>query len=277
MSPSRSETDDQRGWIVPVGGAEDKVSDARILKRFLTLCGDEEGRIAIIPTASQLDETGKVYEDLFMELGAASAHALPYRERSDVERSDWLETLSKSTGVFFTGGNQLRISTTLGGTHVATMVRRLNAAGVPVGGTSAGAAIMPEHMIAYGEVGGTPVAGMVSLAPGLGLTNRFMVDQHFRERDRIGRLLSALSYNPFAVGLGLDEDTAAFISPDNLVRVVGSGAVTVLDVSELGHSSISDARQGEALCMTDVRMHLLPHGASFNLETREALPPANAS
>ena len=277
MSPARPEADAQRGWIVPVGGAEDKVSDARILKRFLRVCGDESGRIVIIPTASSLDETGALYEELFLDLGAASAVALPYRERADVERNDWLEELSSATGVFFTGGNQLRISTILGGTPVATLVRRLNAAGIPVGGTSAGAAILPEHMIAYGDVGGTPIAGMVSLAPGLGLTNRFIVDQHFRERDRLGRLLAALSFNPFAVGLGLDEDTAAFISADNVVRAVGSGAITVLDVSQLGHSSISDARQGEALCMTDVRMHLLPHGASFNLESREAFPPEDAS
>jgi len=277
MSPARTESDSQRGWIVPVGGAEDKVSDARILKRFLRLCGDEGGRIAIIPTASQLDETGKVYEDLFKDLGAESAIALPYRERADADNEEWLDVLSNCTGVFFTGGNQLRISTTLGGTQVATLIRRLNASGVPVGGTSAGAAIMPEHMIAYGEVGGTPVAGMVSLAPGLGLTNRFMVDQHFRERDRIGRLLAALSYNPFAVGLGLDENTSAFISPENIVHVVGSGAVTVLDVSGLSHSSISDARHGETLCMTDVRLHLLPHGARFNLESREAKPPGNGS
>jgi cyanophycinase len=148
----------------------------------------------------------------------------------------------------------------------------MNARGVPVGGTSAGAAILPEHMIAYGDVGPTPMAGMVSLAPGLGLTNRFLIDQHFRERDRLGRLLSALSYNPFAVGLGLDEDTSAFISPEKDVRVVGSGAVTIVDVSQLGYSSIAEAREGEPLCMTDVRIHILPHGGQFNLDTREAIP-----
>ena len=158
---------------------------------------------------------------------------------------------------------------------MASLVRRLNAKGIPVGGTSAGAAILPEHMIAYGGTGGTPLAGMVSLAPGLGLTNRFVIDQHFRERDRLGRLLSALSYNPFAVGLGLDEDTAAFISPDNVVRVVGSGAITVVDVSQLSHSSVAETHEGDPLCMTDVRVHILPHGASFDLKTRSATPPSN--
>lgn len=273
MSPARSQIDETRGWIVPVGGAEEKVGHPKILQRFVRLSGEDDARIAIIPTASSLDETGAQYEDLFKSLGAQSAISLPYRERIDTDHEDWLETLNQASGVFFTGGNQLRLSATLGGTSVASLVRRLNARGVPVGGTSAGAAILPEHMIAYGGIGGTPLAGMVSLAPGLGLTNRFLVDQHFRERDRLGRLLSALSYNPFAVGLGLDEDTAAFISPDNIVRAVGSGAITVVDVSHLGHSSVADAREGEPLCMTDVRVHILPHGASFDLNTRQASPP----
>ncbi len=275
MSPSRSHIDETRGWIVPVGGAEEKVGHPKILQRFVRLSGEDSSRIVIIPTASALDDTGKQYEDLFQELGAQSAVSLPYRERIDTEREDWLAALNDASGVFFTGGNQLRLSATLGGTSVASLVRRLNAKGIPVGGTSAGAAILPEHMIAYGGTGGTPLAGMVSLAPGLGLTNRFVIDQHFRERDRLGRLLSALSYNPFAVGLGLDEDTAAFISPDNVVRVVGSGAITVVDVSQLSHSSVAETHEGDPLCMTDVRVHILPHGASFDLKTRSATPPSN--
>ena len=273
MSPARSEQDETRGWIIPVGGAEEKVGHPKILQRFVRLSGGDEAKIAIIPTASALDETGTQYEDLFAELGAHKAKSLPYRERADTEDADWLDTLNEATGVFFTGGNQLRLSATLGGTAVAALVRRLNARGVTVGGTSAGAAILPEHMIAYGGIGGTPKAGMVSLAPGLGLTNRFLIDQHFRERDRLGRLLSALSFNPFAVGLGLDEDTAAFISPENVIHAVGSGAITVVDVSQLSHSSIAEAREGEPLCMTDVRVHILPHGASFDLNTLQASPP----
>ena len=189
MSPSRSSIDETRGWIVPVGGAEEKVGHPKILQRFVRISGEEDSRIAIVPTASSLDETGRNYEVIFRDLGAQSAISLPYRERVDTERGDWFETLENATGVFFTGGNQLRLSTTLGGTQVASLVRRLNAQGIPVGGTSAGAAILPEHMIAYGGIGGTPLAGMVSLAPGLGLTNRFLIDQHFRQRDRLGRLL----------------------------------------------------------------------------------------
>ena len=273
MSPSPIVSDAQRGWIVPIGGAEDKVNDPEILRRFVRCAGGDEARIAVIPTASSLDETGPQYVDLFESLGAGAATSLPYRTRAETERQDWLETLERATAVFYTGGNQLRLSTILGGTAVATQIRRLNARGVVVGGTSAGAAILPEHMIAYGETGSTPQAGMVSLTPGLGLSNRIMVDQHFRQRDRLGRLLTALAYNPFAVGLGLDEDTAAFISPDNVIRVQGSGAVTIVDVSDLTHSSVAEDIEGAPICMTGVVLHILPHGGTFDLNTREASQP----
>ena len=271
--PARVEVDKQRGWIVPVGGAEEKEGRAEILRRFVSLCGGEGARIAIIPTASQLESTGRKYEVLFKDLGAKDAQSLAYKNREDAERKDWLEMLETATGVFLTGGNQLRISTVLGGTMVATTIRRMNARGVPVGGTSAGAAILSEHMIAFGAEGATPRAGMATLAPGMGLTNRVVIDQHFRQRDRIGRLLTALSYNPFAVGLGLDEDTAAFIDCDDVVHVLGAGAITVVDAGSIEHSSVSSADVGDVICMTGVRIHLLPSGGRFDLQSRKAFPP----
>jgi cyanophycinase len=257
-----------------VGGAEDKLQAPTILNRFLDLCGGDDANIVVIPTASQLEDTGERYEGIFMELGAKTCRALPYNERGDADRDDWYGVLQDATGVFFTGGNQLRISAVLGGTRVAQTIRRLNAQGIPVGGTSAGAAILPEHMIAYGSTGGTPRAGMVSLSPGLGLTNRFVIDQHFRERDRLGRLLSALSYNPFAVGIGIDENTAALISPENVIHVVGTGTITVVDVSDVQHTSMASANEGDPLCITNVKLHILPQGARFDLKSFEAYPPS---
>lgn len=273
MSPAKVESEEGRGYIVPVGGAEEKIQDPRILKRFIEIAGGSLARIAVIPTASELSDTGPRYVALFRELGAQAAVALPFYERADADRVDLLDQLERATGIFFTGGNQLRIATALGGTPVARTVRRLNAGGVIVGGTSAGAAILPEHMIAYGASGATPNAGMVQLTPGLGLTNRVVVDQHFRQRDRLGRLLTALAYNPFAIGLGLDEDTGAFIDGDNVLHVIGSGAVTVVDVSRLGHSSIAEANPGDPICMTNIRIHILTHGARFDLHHRDAHPP----
>ncbi|MCC6624516.1 MAG: cyanophycinase [Deltaproteobacteria bacterium] len=273
MSPAKVDPDFERGWIVPVGGAEEKIQDQRILRRFVELAGDRKAHIAIIPTASELSDTGKRYVDLFEALGAERAVTLPFLERADAERPELLAELEQASGVFFTGGNQLRIATILGGTDVARIVRRLSARGVIVGGTSAGAAILPEHMIAHGASGSTPTAGMVQLSPGLGLTNRVVVDQHFRQRDRLGRLLTALAYNPFAIGLGLDEDTGAFIDPHDVLHVVGSGAVTIVDVSRLGHSSIADTALGSPICMTNIRVHVLPDGGRFDLSHREATPP----
>lgn len=262
----------RRGWIVPVGGNEKKDDNPVILRRFVDLCGGTRARIAIIPTASELDDTGQRYERLFSALGA-EARSLDYRRRGDTENPEWLEQLGQATGIFLTGGNQLRITTILGGTAVARAIRSANAAGVSVGGTSAGAGALSEHMIAFGESGSTPVVGRVTLAPGLGLTNRVVIDQHFRERDRIGRLLTALALNPFAVGVGLDEDTAAFIDPDDVLHVVGSGAVTVIDANQLEHSSIGSAEPGQAVCMTGLKLHILPGGGVFDLRQRVAQPP----
>jgi cyanophycinase len=267
------EPDARRGWIVPVGGAEEKEGRAEILRRFVSLSGGSDARIAIIPTASQLESTGRKYEGIFREFGARDATALNYRTRDEAQREDWLEVLERSTGIFLTGGNQLRISTVLGGTPVAKAIRKLNARGVCVGGTSAGAAILSEHMIAHGSEGATPRAGMATLAPGFGMTNRVVIDQHFRQRDRLGRLLTALAYNPFAVGIGLDEDTAAFIDPDDVIHVAGAGAITFVDCSALEHSSMSAVEVGEPVCMTGVRIHVLTAGATFNLHTRKAAPP----
>ncbi|MFZ9887408.1 MAG: cyanophycinase [Myxococcota bacterium] len=273
MSPARVSQDERRGYIVPVGGAEDKEADVAVLRRFVEVSGGSDARIAIIPTASQLKDTGARYEELFRRLEVREAFSLPFGTRDDAQHEPWLVQLESATGIFLTGGNQLRISAVLGGTPVAKAIRRLNAKGVTVGGTSAGAAILSEHMIAYGEAGATPHAGQASLAPGLGMTNRVIIDQHFRQRDRLGRLLSALAYNPFAVGLGLDEDTAAFIDPDDVVHVVGSDAITVVDPSALEHSSMPYTEVGRAVCLTNIRLHILVDGATFDLKTRRALPP----
>ena len=261
-----------RGFIIPIGGAEERLNEGAILRRFAKLCGGKSAHIAILPTASQQKDTGQRYEACFRDIGVAEARALPIEERAEARRQDWLEYLERCDGAFLTGGNQLRLSTTLGGTPVAKVLRKRNEAGMHVGGTSAGAAFLSEHMIAFGEEGSTPHADSVTLAPGLGLTNRVIVDQHFRQRDRIGRLLTAISYNPYAIGLGLDEDTAAFIGPDDVLTVVGSGGVTIVDASELEYTSMDHAQKHQAVSLIGIKLHILVSGATYNLHTREAVP-----
>ena len=270
MCASKVADGKERGWIIPIGGAEEKENSPQILRRFVQLAGGDAADIVVIPTASQLRATGPRYERIFGELGAERVTSMDFDTRRDAEEPSRLERLGQATGVFFTGGNQLRLSTLIGGTPVAKAVRALNAAGVPVAGTSAGAAFISEHMIAFGDEGSTPIAGSVRLAPGIGLTNRFIIDQHFRQRDRLGRLLTALAYNPFAVGIGLDEDTAAFIAPDNTVHVEGSGGITVVDAAEVQFSSMDSVNEGRPVCLLGMKLHILTQGATFNLHTRRA-------
>ncbi len=272
MSPSKVHQDkSNHGYVIPIGGGEEKLHNPEILDRFLDICGGKSSRIAIIPTASQLEDTGRNYEKLFRKLGVKHAEVLQMLTRDDCHQEAFTTYIEKSDGVFMTGGNQLRLSTTLGGTPVAQAIRRRNAVGMHVAGTSAGAAFMPEHMIAGGEEGSTPSPAMVTMAPGLGLTNKFIIDQHFRQRDRLGRLLTALAYNPFAVGIGLDEDTAAFIKPGDDLEVVGSGGITIVDPTNLSYSSMDRAHRGDPVSLIDIKLHILISGGRFEIATRSAI------
>jgi len=268
--PSRIPDGATRGWIIPIGGAENKENDRHILERFVRVSGGSDADIIVIPTASRLAETGPRYERVFRDIGAARVTSMDFDTRRDCQESGRLRRLEDATGIFFTGGNQLRLTTLLGGTPVAKLIRARNAHGVAVGGTSAGASILSEHMIAFGDEGSSVISGSVRLAPGLGLTNRFIIDQHFRQRDRLGRLLTALAYNPFAIGIGLDEDTAAFIGPDETVEVEGSGGITVVDASDLSYSSMDAVNEGQPVCMLGLKLHILVAGATYNLHTRLA-------
>jgi cyanophycinase len=268
--PSKTPDGATRGWIIPIGGAENKENDRHILERFVRVSGGSDADIIVIPTASRLAETGPRYERVFRDIGAARVTSMDFDTRRDCQESGRLRRLEDATGIFFTGGNQLRLTTLLGGTPVAKLIRARNAHGVAVGGTSAGASILSEHMIAFGDEGSSVISGSVRLAPGLGLTNRFIIDQHFRQRDRLGRLLTALAYNPFAIGIGLDEDTAAFIGPDETVEVEGSGGITVVDASDLSYSSMDAVNEGQPVCMLGLKMHILVAGATYNLHTRLA-------
>jgi cyanophycinase len=272
VCPAKVSSNEHRGWIIPIGGGEKKVKSSTILNRFVELCGGAEANIVVIPTASQLEDTGHRYQVLFKELGAGTVSVAEIEVREDCHKENQIEMLEQATGIFMTGGNQLRLATIIGGTPVAKTMRRRNAEGTHIAGTSAGAAFICEHMIAFGKSGSTPRSGMATLSPGLGLTNRAIIDQHFRERDRLGRLLTALAYNPFATGIGVDEDTAAFIDPDNVIEVLGSGGLTIVDPTDLQHSSMADVRQGKPISLMGVKLHILLAGDTYDLKTNTATP-----
>lgn len=273
MCPAPIPDHSERGFIIPIGGGEDREKDMLIHRRFVDMSGGKDADIVVIPTASQLDATGPDYNRIFTELGAGKVEFLPIARRSDCDNPQFAEMIDRATGIFMTGGNQLRLSTIIGGTLVAQKIRRRNAAGIPVAGTSAGASIMSEHMVAGGPSNSAPAEGNISLAPGMGLTNAVIIDQHFTQRNRLGRLLTASSYNPFLIGLGIDEDTAAFIGPDNVFEVVGSGTVTVVDARQLTHSSMWEASEGQAISLLGLRIDVLGGGCRYDLGARQAYPP----
>ncbi len=273
MCPAKLNRTEARGFIIPIGGGEDRVKDRHIHRRFVELSGGSAADIVVIPTASQMETTGADYNHIFRDLGAGQVEFLPITSRADCEEPRYVEMLDRATGIFITGGNQLRLSTILGGTAIAQAIRRRNAAGVAVAGTSAGASIMSEHMIGGGQSNVGPVEGAVTLAPGLGLTNAVIIDQHFTQRNRLGRLLTASSFNPYLIGLGIDEDTAAFIGPDNVLEVVGSGTVTVVDAGQITHSSMWNARPGQALSLLGLRVDVMGEGCRYDLRERKSYPP----
>lgn len=270
MSPAKVPQGSTRGCIIPIGGGEQKDDNPVILDRFVQLCGGRDAHLMVIPTASKVEDTGDRYRKLFMGLGAGEVSVLDFDTRRDAYEKGRIAELNECDGVFLTGGNQLRLSTLLGGTDIARTLRERNAHGVHIAGTSAGASFLSEHMIAFGEDNAAPHAGSVTLAPGLGLTNRVVIDQHFTQRNRLGRLITALAFNPFLIGLGLDEDTAAFIGPDLTVEVEGSGTLTVVDAERLKFSSMDQAGPHDPISMLGITMHVLIRGATFNLHTRDA-------
>jgi cyanophycinase len=261
------------GFVVPIGGAEQKRRRRIVLERFAELAGGASAHIVVIPTASEASGAGERYRRIFKALKVGEVTVMPIADRATANETRCCDALDDATAVFITGGNQLRLSTILGGTPVARTLRQRHAEGVHVGGTSAGAAILAEHMIGGGMAGATPRGAGVVLAPGLGFTRRLVIDQHFRQRDRLGRLLAALSYNPQAVGVGIDEDTALFLSPDDSFEVVGSGAVTIVDPVHLTHSSMYSAEPGEPVTVAGMTLHVLTHGGRYDLEHRAATPP----
>lgn len=262
-----------RGALLPIGGAMDVLRKRVILMRFCELAGGSEARIVVIPTASELPDGGANYLEVFAQAGVTHVQLLPVRDRLQALEPSTVDAINHATGIFITGGNQLKLTAMIGGTPVVTAIRRANARGVPVAGTSAGASAMSAHMIAGGSKGLVPRYGMVQFGPGLGLTNRVVIDQHFGARHRLGRLITAVSFNPYLIGLGLDENTAAEIDDDHLMQVVGEGSVTVVDGSNISYSNVHQLKPGQKAAIVGVELHVLTHGWSYDLIKREVYRP----
>ena len=256
------------GTVIVIGGAEDKIRNRVILGRFIALAGGPDARITVISTASSMGpEAGRLYRDVFTELGAAAVRPLHAMTRAQANDEHAAGIVHDATGVFLTGGNQLRLSSMIGGTRLAEAITARFEAGAVVAGTSAGASALSSHMIAFGGSGATPKHRMAQIAAGLGLLPGVIVDQHFQQRNRLGRLLSLIAQNPGLLGLGVDEDTAGVVGPDEVMEVIGRGSITVVD----GAASETDAweiRGHRPLMISNVVLHSLPAGYRFDLRRR---------
>jgi cyanophycinase len=275
-SGSRPGPERRPGLLMAIGGAEDKLHQRVILRRFVEAAGGPDATIVVLATASEVPETGERYSELFYGMEARRVEVLRVRTREDaLDLEDEVTgILGAATGFFMTGGSQLKITSALGGTRVASEIRRRHAEGMAVAGTSAGAAVISRHMISMGESGSTPRRRLVQMAQGLGLAPDVIIDQHFRRRDRLGRLLTALSYNPEPLGLGVDEDTAAILDADGVLSVLGSGAVTVVDASNMRFTDSHSVHRGQPVAMLGLKVDFLTSGCRYDVKRRAGLAPS---
>jgi cyanophycinase len=256
------------GTVIVIGGAEDKVRDRVILNRFVTLAGGPDATIAVISTASSLGQlAGERYRDVFLELGVKRVRPLHAMTRAQSNDETFARAIGDATGIFLTGGNQLRLSSTIGGTRLADAIMDRFRHGAVVAGTSAGASAMSSHMIAFGASGATPKQRMATIAAGLGVLPGVIVDQHFQQRNRLGRLLSLIAQNPSLLGLGVDEDTAGVVGPDHILEVIGRGSITVVD-GAAAETDAWDVRGHRPVMISGVVLHSLPAGYRFDLRRR---------
>lgn len=257
-----------RKRLLIIGGAEDKLGTARLLRRFVRLAGGADARVALIPTASSVeDEMVVVYRTVLERLGVAQVVAVRPQSRSEADDPQHAAALETATGVFITGGNQLKLAQVVAGTAVGDAVLAAYERGAVVAGTSAGASIMSSHMISMGDEGVTPRQRASQLSVGLGLLPEVIVDQHFDQRSRYGRLMSLVALSPSLLGMGVDEDTAALVTDGRTVDVLGAGAVFVVDASH-AVTNAHEARQGSVVLVSGAVVHALPAGARFDLRDR---------
>lgn len=260
-----------KGQLVIIGGAEDKEGDCTILREFVRRAGGTQARIAVMTVATGLpEEVGRTYTEVFERLGVEDVRIVDTAHREDASDPRALEAIEKATGVFFTGGDQARITSLVKDTELDAAIHRRYAEGIVVGGTSAGAAMMPDVMIIEGDSETNPRMEIVEMGPGMGFLPGVVIDQHFLQRGRLGRLLSAVTQQPVVLGFGIDENTAVVVN-NNQFEVVGEGAVTVVDVAEITHTNLGQILKDEDLAICGAKLHILPHGYKFDLKTRRPL------
>ncbi len=257
------------GTLVIIGGAEDKKKDCIILRRVAELTGQKDGKIIILTVATDYpSKVGKEYKELFNRFHVPNIDVLHLETREDANDLEKLRSIEKATCVFFTGGDQLKITSLMGGTKAEKLLKEAYSRGLVIAGTSAGASAMSEVMITSGDDDEAPKRCTVKMAAGLGLLGGVVIDQHFAQRGRIGRLLAAVAQNPYVLGIGIDEDTAVIVMPNGIFEVIGSNAVTIIDGINCSYTNVSETYPDDILALTDITLHILPHGYRFDIRGR---------
>ena len=264
-------TEKKLGKLVIIGGAEDKEGDCQILREFVRLAGGMQAHIVVMTVATGLPgEVGAQYRSIFERLGVESVRIVDTDRREDASDPRALEEVRNATGIFFTGGNQARITELLKDTELDTAIHQRFAEGAVIAGTSAGAAMMPDVMIVEGEPETNPRVEVAKMDTGMGFLPGVVIDQHFAQRGRLGRLISAVVQQPVVLGFGIDENTAIAVDGDH-VEVIGEGSVTVIDVAKIEHTNLDETLKDEPLALCGAKLHILPHGYHFDLKKRAVI------
>jgi cyanophycinase len=251
-----------------IGGAEDRVGKASLLRQFVKLSGGRRARLVLIPTASSFQqEVTAAYTEVFTRLGAPGLDVVNPATRADAHDPAAVAAIDAASGIFMSGGSQLRLSQLLPGTPVGDALHRAHERGAVVGGTSAGASIMSDFMISMGDEGVTPRQRASQVTAGLGLIRGVVVDQHFDQRARYGRLMSVIATSPHLLGIGIDEDTAIVVADHGEFTVMGRGAVFVVDCRS-AVTDAPDAAPGAPVLVSGATVHTLPAGSTFDLTNR---------
>lgn len=265
------------GHLLVIGGAEDKYNERRILRKFLELAGGSDAEVLIIPVASDYPEfAADVYTQAFRNLGIANPRVLRATSRQDIVNADVERLVDGVSGIIMTGGDQMRLVSLLGGTKLAEALRRkVRESDVVMAGTSAGAAAMSTSMIVRGEPSSHPHKNAVKLSPGLGFLKNIIIDQHFSERGRISRLITAVSYNPYNLGIGIDENTAIILDGKGKLEVYGQGTTTIVDGSQITFNEIAEVADNDAFSVCGVQFHVLRDGLIYDYIDRHPIQPPN--
>ena len=265
------------GHLLVIGGAEDKYNERRILKKFLELAGGEKAEVLIVPVASDFPEfAADVYTQAFRNLGVSNPRVLRATSRQDVFQADADLLLDGVTGVFMTGGDQMRLVSILGGTKFADKLRHMvRETNIVLAGTSAGAAGMSTSMIVRGESTPHPHKNSVRLSPGLGFLKNIIIDQHFTERGRISRLITAVSFNPYNLGIGIDENTAIILNKEGMMEVYGQGSITIVDGSQITYNEIAEVADNQEFSVCGVQLHVLRDGLFYDYLNRQPIQIPN--